>query len=621
MNRILLLFFSFLLIFNTAYADEFVVKDFKLDIADLSARKAEIKDFNGDVCAIIKILTDIPGLKFDANISITHQEFKNGSYRLFVSPTERKLTIMKDGFIPLEYVLPLKIESNNVYVMILTRQSAEVIKNTNTTGLILLKTEPDKADVRINGEFKGKTPFQLELAEGKYNYKLSKSLFHSFEGSFEIKANETTKPEPIKLLKNYGSLNIKTLPEDGVEIEIDQKPINAKSPYIIDLLPSGEHELGLSKDMYEPVSIPFAIEDNAQTPLTITMTPVFGTININANPLAEIYIDGNLMAKGNFKGRLVKGMHTIEIKLDKYYTQTIKQDIQINKNENLSIDLKPKLGLLMVMSAKPEEANLYIDGKLYGNTPLIVKDLLIGSHTIKLEKEGFKPLTKTIEIIENEKVTEQLELFPIEETSQSLPGAGAGAGVTFNGYKYSSIVMGNGQEWMAENLRTDRYRNGELIPNVTRRIKWENIKSGAWAHYDNNSQYENPYGKLYNWYAVSDNRNLCPQGWHVPSDDELTKLINYLGGEIVAGGKMKSTQYWQSSEENATNESGFTALPAGLRSHNGIFFFIVKYCGWWSSTEYTSGNAWSRGLIFTNGISARGSSIKGLGFSVRCLRD
>jgi hypothetical protein len=95
-----------------------------------------------------------------------------------------------------------------------------------------------------------------------------------------------------------------------------------------------------------------------------------------------------------------------------------------------------------------------------------------------------------------------------------------GAGVTFNGYTYSSIVLGNGQEWMAENLRTTTYANGDPIPNVTDNTQWQNLTTGAWAHYNNDSQYENPYGKLYNWYAVDDSRNVCPTGWHVPSDAE-----------------------------------------------------------------------------------------------------
>ena len=214
------------------------------------------------------------------------------------------------------------------------------------------------------------------------------------------------------------------------------------------------------------------------------------------------------------------------------------------------------------------------------------------------------------------------------------PGGGIvsnpGAGVTFNGYIYASIVLGNGQEWMAENLRTTTYRNGDPIPNVTDPNQWNALTTGAWAHYDNNSQYENPYGKLYNWFAVNDSRNVCPTGWHVPSDAEWSTFINYLdpnanGGSSTntAGGKMKSTgtQYWQSPNQNATNESGFSGLPGGYRYANGTYSGIGFDGYWWSSTEGSTDDAWSRYLGYDSGFVYRDNDDKKNGFSVRCLRD
>ena len=203
------------------------------------------------------------------------------------------------------------------------------------------------------------------------------------------------------------------------------------------------------------------------------------------------------------------------------------------------------------------------------------------------------------------------------------PAGPTGGGVTFNGYTYTSIVLGNGQEWMAENLRTTTYANGDPIPNVTDANQWENLTTGAWAHYNNDSQYENPYGKLYNWYTVNDPRNVCPTGWHVPTDAEWTVLIDYLGGESVAGGKMKSTgtQYWLYPNTDATNESGFSGLPGGFRNGNGTFLGIGDFGYWWSSTEDGTYFAWDRALDYSSGGVSRGNVYKESGFSVRCLRD
>jgi uncharacterized protein (TIGR02145 family) len=209
-----------------------------------------------------------------------------------------------------------------------------------------------------------------------------------------------------------------------------------------------------------------------------------------------------------------------------------------------------------------------------------------------------------------------------------------GLGVTFDGYTYSSIILGNGQEWMAENLRTSVYANGDPIPNQTNSNQWPNLSTGAWVYYDNNSQFENPYGKLYNWYAVADPRNVCPVGWHVASDSEWNTLIGFLDNcynpnengiqSMTAGGKLKSvgTQFWSPPNTAATNEIGFSGLPAGFRDFlTGEFFTIGNSCVWWSSSESYSAAGWLRAIHHNSGNVHRGMWEKQVGLSVRCLRD
>jgi uncharacterized protein (TIGR02145 family) len=193
------------------------------------------------------------------------------------------------------------------------------------------------------------------------------------------------------------------------------------------------------------------------------------------------------------------------------------------------------------------------------------------------------------------------------------------------GNVYKTIVIGT-QEWMAENLNTSIYRNGNAIPTNLSNAEWNNTintQQGAWAYYNNDASYACPYGKLYNWYAVNDARNLCPAGWHVPSDAEWTVLTNYLGGEGVAGGKMKSTgtQYWQNPNSGATNSSGFSALPGGYRYDFGGYYDVGSIGFWWSSTQYDSYYAWLRGLDYGYPVVGRSGISTRLGFSVRCLRD
>ena len=180
---------------------------------------------------------------------------------------------------------------------------------------------------------------------------------------------------------------------------------------------------------------------------------------------------------------------------------------------------------------------------------------------------------------------------------------------------------------MAENLTVTRYNDGTTITYITDNAQWQSNISGAWAYY-NNEEYNNArYGKLYNWYAVSPttngNKNLCPTGWHVPSDSEWTVLIDYLGGEFVAGGKMKEvgTTYWNSPNIDATNTSLFTGLPGGFRRPNENYNNIGYNGYWWSSSESSTYGAWLRYLSGTNGNAYRDYNVKKNGLSVRCLRD
>ncbi len=190
------------------------------------------------------------------------------------------------------------------------------------------------------------------------------------------------------------------------------------------------------------------------------------------------------------------------------------------------------------------------------------------------------------------------------------------------GNMYKTIVIGT-QEWMAENLKTTIYRNGEAIANVIDDAQWTGLTTGAWDFYNYETQYDCPYGKLYNWYAVTDPRHVCPTGWHEPTDEEWTTLTDYLGGEVFAGEKMKSTgtQYWLSPNNDATNESGFSGLPAGSRYNSEAFVSYTANGVWWSSSDYDTNSTWARWLFFSNSDALKCTFLKRYGLSVRCLRD
>jgi uncharacterized protein (TIGR02145 family) len=190
---------------------------------------------------------------------------------------------------------------------------------------------------------------------------------------------------------------------------------------------------------------------------------------------------------------------------------------------------------------------------------------------------------------------------------------------------YKTITIGT-QTWMAENLRTAIYNDGTVIPMVTEKTTWANLTSGAYCNYNNttNSDTIATYGRLYNWFAVNTGK-LAPKGWHVPTDDEWTTLTNILGGSSTAGGKLKEagTIHWNGSNLGATNESGFTALPGGIRGTNGVFDGIGGYGYWWSVTEYDASSSWvwDWAMYYDGSYVLRDLDYEELGFSVRCVKD
>jgi len=193
----------------------------------------------------------------------------------------------------------------------------------------------------------------------------------------------------------------------------------------------------------------------------------------------------------------------------------------------------------------------------------------------------------------------------------------------YDGNTYHAIRIGD-QVWMTENLKTTHYANGDEIPDGTGvgDISGETDPE-YWFAYIDNLNNVSTYGRLYTWYTVSDSRNVCPDGWHVPTDAEWTTLTDYLGGTSVAGGKLKETgtSHWNSPNTDATNESSFTALPGGIRGSNGSFAGIGDYCYWWSSTEDSSVSAFHRILYYNNANFGKNLYDKKSGFSVRCLKD
>jgi uncharacterized protein (TIGR02145 family) len=213
--------------------------------------------------------------------------------------------------------------------------------------------------------------------------------------------------------------------------------------------------------------------------------------------------------------------------------------------------------------------------------------------------------------------------YGTEQGFTTSSGSQTGTVTDIEGNIYNTVTIGT-QAWMAENLKTTKYNDGTAIPFAPYQV----LITPAYTWFLNDeASFKATYGALYNWYTVSattnDGKNICPTGWHIPTDSEWTILTTYLGGETLAGGKLKEigTAHWGLQNIGATNESGFTALPGGYRNPLGGYNYLGGTGNWWSSTENSMENSWCR--IMGSGFSyvSRSSVDKRYGISARCVKD
>ena len=194
-----------------------------------------------------------------------------------------------------------------------------------------------------------------------------------------------------------------------------------------------------------------------------------------------------------------------------------------------------------------------------------------------------------------------------------------------DGNAYKTIEIGD-QTWMAQNLRTTRFRNGDVITNVTSNSEWVDLTKEAYSSYNNSTDldYLATFGFLYNWYAVSDTRNIAPEGWHVATQEDWDQLINTVGGVEVAGQKLKEAgnSHWNNSGSQGTNEYGFTALPSGRRQYTDGTFINTGFNGfWWANTANGADFSFYYQMNFDTNSVIPANFLRAAGYSVRCVKD
>jgi tetratricopeptide (TPR) repeat protein len=385
---------------------EISVKSFRKLESDMTARiDAPLKDQNGDVCAIIKVVTAQSGFVWEPDgLGIVAAVPKTSEYWLYVPFGAKRLTIKHAQLGVLrDYMYPLPIEKAGVYEMVLvTGKVITTVEETIESQWLVITPTPANSNVYLNDEFVNQGIYQSKRKSGTYTYRVEAPLYHTQAGKFEI--TDTKKVLSVELKPNFGYINVSSKPEDGAQVIIDGKILNSKTPCISEALKSGEYTVQVIKDMYQPVKQKVTVSDNQTTTVNFIMQPNFAELNLTAPSDAKLIINNQQKAIGSWKGRLNAGVYTLEAHMDNH--RTAKQDVELIAGDLKTISLIPTpiYGALDIVTT-PIGANISINGKDYGTTPTTINQLLIGNYTIKISKEDYATIQKQIYIKEKNTVS------------------------------------------------------------------------------------------------------------------------------------------------------------------------------------------------------------------------
>jgi len=410
MKRIYILFYVLLVgigLFAQDNDSRLQVRKLELIYNDTEASRAQKKDPNGDKCALIKIQTpnmdesDRNKLEFSADLgTFVYSENATGEVKLFLTEHCKTLIIKHPDYGVLTYRMPISVEGFKTYKMVLEADKSIVApKVTFNSNYVNIKVVPSDATITVDGVYCSNGKANISIGE-PHELVVSHEFYHTYEKDIYSSADEKLTYE-VNLVPAFGWLYIESEPENGATILINGKK-KGTTPFRSDTLASGEYEVTLLKEMFETTVKTVVVRDNNVGEIAIPMKPLFAEVNVSTDLKSDIYVDGEKVGTGSWKGRLNEGDHVFEAKKTSHRSTNKSVYILIGKAENITLDAPiPIYGAIDVQS-NPDEAVVYLDGEKIGETPFKQNNVLIGAHTLRFEKKNYDNLTKTIEVKEGE---------------------------------------------------------------------------------------------------------------------------------------------------------------------------------------------------------------------------
>ena len=600
-----------LLFCTTAMAQELSIKGFQEATNDLTARTHPRQDNNGTDCALVKVQMAASGVTFTGNV-MGDVTFKNNEYWVYMTEGSKRLKVVHPRYIPLDVtfadyeITALRGKSTYILTIALGDLPQGVQQPKVQTGWIILDSTPQGASVYINDDFVGNTPLGgYKQPYGTYTFRVELPNYHPTSGSIELNSNRFEKK--VTLQPAFGSITV-TSNVAGAKVLLDGKATGKQTPCTLKEIASGQHTVTLQMEKYAPQQLSVNVEDGQTTKLNATLDARFAKVSIQSLVGAQIYCNGEQVGTTSYQSDMMEGYYDLEVRLAHHQTATKQIQVIAGQPQKLTLNPIPIYGSLDITST-PYDADVTIDGKSYGKTPLTVEQILEGKHNVVLSKEGL--LSEQISVdIEANKTANASATLEQQPSSIAFKSKKASLTINVNGVCFNMIRVDGGKFQMGGALSVDANNDERPVHQVklsSYYIGETEVTQALWqavmGSNPSNFKGENRPVEKVSWddckTFISKLNSLTGKNFRLPSEAEW---------EYAARGGNKSQGYKYSGSNILDNvawygdNSGDETHPVKTKSPNELGIYDMSGNVWeWCQDWYGSYSFFSQ----TNPTGAR----------------
>ena len=556
--------------------------------------KQDHYDDNDEPMALIKISTENINetergrLAFRATNRSAQVQKKslNGQIWLYISTSADELEITHPDYSLIKYKLPETLCGFCTYEMVLSYIPVSFANSAKPqNNFVTIIADQPNAAIYIDDDYLGDKEAAKSLLIGStHTWKIECDLYHTETGIITVKEDVVIEKT---LRPAFGYLEVKSTPENAV-VFINNKRVG-ETPYTSDKLASGVYKVRVVKEMYKTTENTFVVTDGNTTKAVLDMLANFVTVTINTDAESDIYVDEQYKGRGSWTGNLSEGSHFVEARKESHRDSEKNINLVLGKYEIITLNAPQPIYGFLEINSSPLRANIYIDGKLCGQTPKVLSDLLIGERELKLEKQGYLPLTKTISVVEGETLSLNETLQNEMESAQKQYELGDDYYYGYNGVTKDYYKAVEHYRKAAELGHADAqlqlgycYDIGAGVSqDCYEAVKWyrKSAEQGnIYAQHNLGNSYYNGEGVTKDYYeAVKWYRKAADQGYASAQNNLGSR---YYNGEGVGKDYYEAVKWYRKSADQG-NEVAQSNLGLCYRYGNGVTKDLIKAKEWY----------------------------------------